>query len=125
MTRHQRLVHPEPVEGCYPCKLAAVQVSSRVFATRSEARPGQRAFMDDFAAEFVNGDREAYKRLREQGLQPPTIRGSANLERHAETRYEVETGQVASNGRALRQALQIADDGGFAPLTPAITERAG
>lgn len=85
--------------------------------------PGQYAYMQGFAAEFSNGDREAYRRLREQGLQPPRIAGSAELERHAETRYEVETGQVAVNGKALREALKIADEGGFSPLTPATAER--
>lgn len=122
MTRHQRLVHPQPVDGCYPCRLASVQVGPA--ATPSRARdPRQYAFQQDFAVEFVNGDREAYKRLREAGLQPPTIRGSAELERHAETVYEVETGRVARDGRALRDALQIASDGGFDPLKPATTPK--
>jgi len=36
----------------------------------------------------------AYKALRAQGLQPPHIDGSAELMAKAETRFEVESGQV-------------------------------
>ena len=36
----------------------------------------------------------AYKRMRQQGLQPKTIDGSAHIEAKAETRFEVESGQV-------------------------------
>jgi len=39
-------------------------------------------------------DMPAYKRLRAQGLQPKSIDGSAHLEARAETRFEVESGQV-------------------------------
>lgn len=39
-------------------------------------------------------DMPAYKALRAQGLQPPRIDGSANLMEHAETRFEVESGQI-------------------------------
>lgn len=39
-------------------------------------------------------DMPAYKALRAQGLQPPRIDGSANLMANAETRFEVESGQI-------------------------------
>ena len=39
-------------------------------------------------------DMPAYKRMRQQGLQPKTIDGSAHIEAKAETRFEVESGQV-------------------------------
>ena len=39
-------------------------------------------------------DMPAYKALRAQGLQPPRIDGSAKLMAHAETRFEVESGQI-------------------------------
>lgn len=39
-------------------------------------------------------DREAYRRLRQNGLQPPRIDGCAVLEKHATTKAEVETGAV-------------------------------
>lgn len=39
-------------------------------------------------------DMPAYKRLRQQGLQPKSIDGSARLEAEAETRFEIESGQL-------------------------------
>lgn len=39
-------------------------------------------------------DRDAYKRLRQNGLQPPRIDGSAVVEQHASTEREVEQGAV-------------------------------
>jgi len=39
-------------------------------------------------------DMPAYKRMRQQGLQPKTIDGAADIELRAETRFEVESGQV-------------------------------
>lgn len=39
-------------------------------------------------------DMPAYKALRAQGLQPPRIDGSAELMKNAETRFEVESGQI-------------------------------
>lgn len=111
------------VPDCGPCRWRGVHVSPAATPTRSGVAGRQYAFQQDFAAEFVNGDREAYKRLREQGLQPPTIRGSAKLEAHAETRYEVETGQVATDRKALANTLEFLSDGGVDPLLPAITPK--
>lgn len=39
-------------------------------------------------------DMPAYKRLRQQGYQPKTIDGAAHIEASAETRFEIESGQV-------------------------------
>lgn len=125
MTRHQRLTHPQPVEGCGPCRWSSVQVSAGATPTRTEAKPGQRAFMENFAAEFSNGDREAYLALRRQGYQPPKIAGSAELAARASTRYEIETGVIAENPDKLKEALAIADQGGFDPLVPATAPREG
>lgn len=124
MTRHQREVHPVHVPGCYPCKLASVQLGPAATPTRSEAEPGQREFMQRFGAQFHNGDREAYKRLRADGLQPRTVDGSAHLERHATTRFEVETGRIYDDKASLTEALSICDDHGFDPLKPSLTEQA-
>jgi|TARA_B100001559_G_scaffold116476_1_gene97824 hypothetical protein len=39
-------------------------------------------------------DMAAYKRLRSEGLQPPTIDGSAHLESRARTPYEIKAGTL-------------------------------
>lgn len=48
-------------------------------------------------------DRDAYKRLRREGLQPPHVGGSAALERDATMPIEVEMGWTAKTkaGKAL------------------------
>lgn len=122
MSLHRATVHPEPVDGCFGCKVSTLQ-----FATppTGEAAGREHTFQARFAAEFHNGDREAYRRLRADGLQPPRIAGSAHLERHAGTRFEVESGRVARDGRALSAALAVAADGGFDPVVPAITPKEG
>lgn len=124
LTRHQAMTHRDPVEGCYACRISAVQLAPSATPTRSESTPGQRAFMDRFGAQFHNGDREAYKRLRADGLQPRTVDGSAHLERHATTRFEVETGRIYDDKASLTEALSICDDHGFDPLKPSLTEKA-
>lgn len=122
MSLHRRRVHPDYVEGCAGCKFGTVHLSPAAMATRIEADRDYR-FQTNFAAEFHNGDREAYRRLRAQGLQPPRIAGSAQLERHAETRFEVETGAVSDNGKGLAQALSMCADAGIDPLRAATTPK--
>lgn len=42
----------------------------------------------------LHKDRDAYKRLRRDGLQPPRVDGSAALEQRAQSVAEVESGRV-------------------------------
>jgi hypothetical protein len=121
MARHQR-THPGFVEGCYACRISSVQLAPSAMPTRTIG--GDLAFQRDFAQEFVNGDREAYRRLRQDGLQPRSIRGSADLERHATTKFEVESGQVFTDKRGLNEALSICDAHGFDPTKASLNEKA-
>lgn len=122
MSLHRKRVHPTPVEGCFGCKLSTLQIGRR---THGQER--QTEFQRQWAAEFHNGDREAYRRLRADGLQPPTIRGSAHLERHAETAFEVESGGVfpEADRKKMTAALKVAADGGFDPLRPGLVPKEG
>jgi len=125
MTLHQERTHPTYVEGCLACRVGSILVAPSAMPTRqSEVQRKDFAFRENFAAEFHNGDREAYRRLRANGVQPPRIAGSAHLERHAATRYEIESGQIAADQKALDKGLRVAEDCGFDPLTPSITEKA-
>lgn len=61
-------------------------------------------------------DREAYKRLRADGLQPGHVGGSAHLEKHATLPIEVEYGHVfkTPTGKALaREAVERSRDLGI------------
>lgn len=121
MSLHRRTVHPDYVEGCWGCKVSTLQLATE---PTNDEQARQYRFQGNFAAEFTNGDREAYRRLRADGLQPPRIAGSAHLERHATTRYEVESGQVSTEPHRLRDALTFCDDAGLSPLEPSITPKA-
>ena len=92
MIKHQE-THPTlDVEGCFGCKIASVSVPSSVTPTR---RDGARH------AKWVNDtenrwhkDMPAYKRLVQDGLQPPRIDGCAELEAKATSKHEIESGRV-------------------------------
>ena len=50
-------------------------------------------------------DMAAYKRLRSEGLQPPSIDGSSRLEKHAGASHEIQAGQVLTEkGRKRKEA---------------------
>lgn len=114
---HIRRTHPTPVEGCYACKLASVQVGAGACETRRQRDYATAASIEAEGRE----DRAAYRRLRGEGLQPPRIAGSAHLERHARTWFEVETGRIYTGaaGRQLADALDICAAEGFDPRRPA------
>ena len=79
----------ELVEGCFVCKISTVSFGTGTMPTR---HPGSQA-VEDREKRWAK-DMPAYKRLRQQGLQPKTIDGAAHIEAKAETRFEVESGQV-------------------------------
>lgn len=89
MVKHQE-THPNlDVEGCFGCKVAHVAMSST-------ATPNRRRDTVAINQKERRWDRDmdAYKRLRNDGLQPPHIDGSARLEQKAEHRVQVETGML-------------------------------
>jgi hypothetical protein len=120
---HRRRVHPDYVAGCFGCRVSTLHISPAAMVTRVEDDREYR-FQKGFAREFENGDREAYRRLRQNGVQPPRIAGSAHLERHANTRYEIESGQIMQDQKALQTVMTMCSDGGFDPLTPAVQPKA-
>jgi hypothetical protein len=70
--------------------------------------------------EFALGaDRDAYRSMRRQGLQPPRLMGSYDLARRAESETEVRLGRVVKDDptnqrrgrRFLENMVEIADHG--------------
>lgn len=57
--------------------------------------------------EQLSKDMDAYKRLRANGEQPPTIRGAANLETRASSTNEITAGKIVTDDRARRHADKI------------------
>lgn len=91
MTLHQRRTHPVPVDGCFACKLGSVMLAPSVAATTDW---GAAALREKNKEKRWAADMPAYKRLRQQGYQPPSIDGSANLESNASSRFEIESGRA-------------------------------
>ena len=84
---HQQ-THPSlDVEGCFACRVSGVRMGMNTTTTRGMAVDGinktERSWQKDMPA---------YKRLRENGLQPKSIDGAANVEKKAEHSWQVETG---------------------------------
>lgn len=118
MSLHRARTHPQYVPDCWACRVSTIQFST---APTDEARSAAYNYQHQFSAEFHNGDREAYKRLRRNGEQPPTIAGSADLEARAETSFEISTGAVTDNRKGLDAALAMCSDAGFDPMKAAVS----
>ena len=89
MMKHQE-THPNlDVEDCFGCKIAGISISSA-------AMPGRKSASHEInqTEKRWHKDMDAYKRLRQDGLQPRKIDGSANVEAKATEKYQVETGLV-------------------------------
>jgi hypothetical protein len=77
--------HPEDVEGCFGCKVLGVRMGANSTTSR-----GQKVEEINQRAKGWDKDMPAYKRLRQQGLQPRSVDGSARLESTAKTEAQVE-----------------------------------
>ena len=56
-----------------------------------------------------DADMAAYKRLRKSGVQPKSINGSAHLEKHAETKNEIQAGRVYSSNASRKESERLMD----------------
>lgn len=87
--KHQE-THPNlDVDGCFGCKIASVAVSSAATPNRRRDSHG----INEKEKRW-HKDMDAYKRLRNDGLQPRKIDGSARVEAKADYKIQVETGIV-------------------------------
>lgn len=85
-----RETHPSlDVEGCFGCRVANVRVGTNSTTTR-----GGRVAEINQTERNWNKDLPAYKRLRQNGLQPKRIDGAAEIEKKATEAWQVERGTV-------------------------------
>ena len=82
-------------------KARSLMVAPSAMVTRSGAAGEKKAWNK------LEKDRDAYKRLRDDGLQPTGIRDSADLEKTAETRMEVEAGHVVKNKKSRKATEKL------------------
>ena len=57
-----------------------------------------------------NVDMDAYKRLRQDGVQPPSINGSARLEAKAEEKHEINSGKTFATATSRRRGMGLVRD---------------
>jgi predicted methyltransferase len=107
--------HPEPVDGCFACKIMSVSVSADAIPTR---RP--RAAEVNATERRWNVDMDAYKRIVRSGGQPNQIDGSARMEAHADNPYELaqmKVFDVQNKEARFKRADQVCQDMGIKTLT--------
>jgi len=101
----------EVCEGPISRFYGSILIAPSSMPTRSEAARVERE------TEIMHRDVDAYRRLRKDGLQPKSVKGAAELERRAGSRWEVETGHnLGGNERvgAKYDAVQSAVNSGQA-----------
>ncbi len=89
MIKHQE-THPNlDVEGCFGCKVSAVGFSAELMPTRTGSSRSATIAQKD---RVLEKDLDAYKRLRDDGIQPRKIDGAANVEARATEKWQAESG---------------------------------
>ena len=87
----------EPIMYCLECGYPMGKMLGMPYVAPSAA-PSRNNVIDLEATKQAeknkDADMSAYKRLRKDGVQPPTINGSAKLEARAEEKYEVNSGLI-------------------------------
>ena len=111
---HQIQLHPEYVEDCFGCKAASLQLSTGA---------GNQTFSAKLDSKLEK-DRPAYRDLRRQGFQPPSVTGAAELAARATTPAEIQMGRILPNASKVQSALDsYAGDTGKSLLTPMTTPK--
>lgn len=85
--------HPVEVDGCFGCKVSSIRMGANSTTSKGAAV----SEVNDRAKRW-DKDMPAYKRLRQQGFQPRSIDGSAEVERKAVHDWQVNTGLGISKG---------------------------
>jgi putative FmdB family regulatory protein len=95
---------------CVTCGRAMSKLISSVNIAPS-ATPSRNSVIDleatKKAEKAKDADMSAYKRLRQSGLQPKSINGSAHLEKHAETKSEIQAGRLYSSDASRKESERL------------------
>jgi hypothetical protein len=105
-----RQEHPDYVEGCIACKVMSLSLNDAEVTRINDARD-----------KVLTADLAAYKTLRQAGLQPPQINGSANWARlQGVTQDELTLGRIVppeerarvSEAMAISKEMGLITEGG-------------
>lgn len=87
MTIHQERTHPQPVDGCFACRIGTIQIAASALPTRAPGIAEQ-----NVKERVLTKDMAAYKSMRGQGLQPSALHGADKLSAEASSADQVTTG---------------------------------
>ena len=76
-------------EFCFACKIKSVSFAASAMPTR---KPG--AVATTQREKQLTKDRDAFKAMRDQGIQPARLKGAADLQDRAHTKHEIESGKI-------------------------------
>src|SRR5689334_12179498 len=78
--------HDQYEDGCFRCKLHTIQLAPSATGTRT----GREVAETNVREKQLHHDRDAYARLRKDGLQPSSVDGSARLESDVKDQIEID-----------------------------------
>jgi len=98
--RTHGIKHWDP-EGCFGCKVMTVGVAPSAMPSRNPT-----AARNATAEAALVKDLDAFKRMRLDGQMPKSTKGAAEIERYAESSFEVQSGQLAKDKAKGRDATR-------------------
>ena len=112
----EEIIHGFDIDHSFHCVDCGKEMSKLISGVNiaPSATPSRNSVIDLEATKKADrakdADMAAYKRLRQSGVQPPKINGSAHLEQHAETTNEVTTGHIYSSDYSRRENEKFLND---------------
>lgn len=86
-------------DGCFACKIQSIAIgTARDMPTR--VGPSGGVWKDD---KDLSRDRDAFKSLREQGIQPASLKGAADLASRADTVHEIQSGKLIGDAKLAQK----------------------
>ena len=112
----QRHIPSEACEAnCFACKLSSIHFSGAATPTRTPEIAQKMQFEKE-----MTRDNAAYRRLRKEGYQPKAVKGAANVEQFATSKFEIESGHRLSSAKVGRKydetQAYLTTGGGLKPI---------
>ena len=85
-------------ESCFGCKIKSVSFAASAMPTRHP----QAASTQKWDRQ-LHKDRAAFKAMRDQGIQPASLKGAADLQDRASTKHEIETGKILGDTKLAQR----------------------
>ena len=103
----------DPEMHCLECGAVMGRMMGMPYVSPS-AVPSRNNVIDLAATKQAEKDKAAdmaaYKRLRQDGVQPPSIDGSAKLESRAEEKHEVNSGKTFATATSRKRSMGFVRD---------------